>query len=385
MSDGKTSDNQGNFGRARPGGSVLPQSARQTLKPEEAPQPPKRSARARSQFIVFMNFFMSLVVFLSVAAGVAVYYGKVKFDETGPLERSVNVRIPKGTGLNQIASLLERREVISNGLIFKSGVRAYMPSDTLKAGEYEIKAGASMRDVMELLRSGLSVQYSVSIPEGFTVQQIFNRLTASEDLSGDLPDELPPEGSLRPDTYKFTRGTSRADVVDQMKVAQSALVNQIWAKRQPDLPIRTKQEMVILASIVEKETGRADERTLVASVFMNRLARGMRLQSDPTIIYGLFGGNGRPSDRPIYRSDIDTATPYNTYQIDGLPPTPIANPGRAALEAVAGPSKTNNLYFVADGTGGHAFAETLEQHNANVRNWRRIEADRAKQKEDAAD
>mgnify|MGYP001813745236 FL=1 len=384
MSDGNTSDNQGTFGRARPGGSVLSPSAH-TLKPEEAPQPPKRSDRARNQFVVFMNFFMSLVVFLTLAAGAAVYYGKVRFDEAGPLERSANVRIPRGFSLNQIASLLETREVITNGLIFKSGVRAYMPDDTLKAGEYEIKAGASMRDVMELLRSGISVQYSVSIPEGFTVQQIFDRLAASEDLTGDLPQELPPEGSLRPDTYKFTRGTSRADVIDKMRVAQGALVNQIWAKRQPDLPIRTKEELVILASIVEKETGQADERTLVASVFMNRLERGMRLQSDPTIIYGLFGGKGKPADRPIYRSDIDKVTPYNTYQIDGLPPTPIANPGRAALEAVAGPSKTNNVYFVADGTGGHAFAETLEQHNANVRKWRRIEAERAKQKEDAAE
>ena len=160
---------------------------------------------------------------------------------------------------------------------------------------------------------------------------------------------------------------------------------QIWARRDPGLPIKSKEEMVILASIVEKETGRADERPLVASVFLNRLERGMRLQSDPTIIYGLFGGKGKPSDRPIYRSDLDKVTPYNTYKIDGLPPTPIANPGRAALEAVAEPSQTNNFYFVADGTGGHAFAETLEQHNANVSRWRKIEADRAKQNDKATD
>jgi UPF0755 protein len=385
VSDGKASDNRGNIARPRTGGPILPQSPRQTLKPEEAPQPPKRSARARSQFVVFLNFMMSLIVFLVLAAAAAVYYGKVKFDEPGPLQHSVNVRIANGTGLNQIARQLEQRQVVSNGFIFKSGVRAYMPNDTLKAGEYEIKSGASMRDVMELLRSGISVQYSVTLPEGLTVAQIFDRLAANENLTGDLPEELPPEGSLRPDTYKFTRGTSRMEVVEQMQAAQSALVNQIWARRDPDLPIRSKEELVILASIVEKETGRADERPLVASVFMNRLQRGMRLQSDPTIIYGLFGGRGKPEDRPIYRSDLDKETPYNTYQIDGLPPTPIANPGRAALEAVAEPSKTKNVYFVADGTGGHAFAETLEQHNANVRKWRRIEAERAAQQEDAAD
>ncbi|MEX3008214.1 endolytic transglycosylase MltG [Hoeflea sp. TYP-13] len=385
MSDGNISGDQESFGRTRSAGPIIPQSASQALKPEEAPQPPKRSERARSQFVVFLNFVMSFVVFLTLAAAGAVYFGKIKFDENGPLERSANVRIQQGTSLNEIAKLLERRQVISNAFIFKSGVRAYMPGDSLKAGEYEIKAGASMRDVMDLLRSGKSVLYSVTIAEGLTVEQIFERLASNGELTGDLPEELPAEGTLRPETYRFTRGTSREEIVDQMRASQNALVNQIWAQRDPGLPIKSKEELVILASIVEKETGRADERTLVASVFLNRLERGMRLQSDPTIIYGLFGGKGKPSDRPIYRSDLDKPTPYNTYKIDGLPPTPIANPGRAALEAVAEPSKTNNVFFVADGTGGHVFAETLEQHNANVRRWRKIEADRAKQKEKAAD
>ncbi|MEM6461953.1 MAG: endolytic transglycosylase MltG [Pseudomonadota bacterium] len=385
MTDSNISGDPGKIRRSTSAGPVIPQSARQALKPEEAPQPPKRSQRARSQFVVFLNFIMSFIVFITLAAAGAVYYGKVKFDEPGPLERSANVRIPSGTSLNQIANLLERRQVVSNGFIFKSGVQAYMPDDTLKAGEYEIKAGASMRDVMELLRSGLSVQYSVTIPEGLTVHQIFERVAENPDLTGDLPEEMPAEGTLRPETYKFTRGTTRIEVIEQMRASQNALVNQIWARREPGLPINSKEEMLILASIVEKETGRADERTLVASVFMNRLERGMRLQSDPTIIYGLFGGEGKPPDRPIYRSDIDKFTPYNTYRIDGLPPTPIANPGRASLEAVARPSQTNHYYFVADGTGGHAFAETLDQHNANVRRWRQIEAERAKQREQSAD
>jgi UPF0755 protein len=161
-----------------------------------------------------------------------------------------------------------------------------------------------------------------------------------------------------------------------MHAAQQKLIDQIWERRDPDLPIKTKEEFVVLASIVERETGKDDERAHVASVFFNRLQKGMRLQSDPTIIYGIFGGDGKPSDRPIYRSDLQKETPYNTYKIKGLPPTPISNPGRAALEAVANPWRTKDLYFVADGTGGHVFAPTLEEHNANVKRWRRIEAER---------
>ncbi len=163
-----------------------------------------------------------------------------------------------------------------------------------------------------------------------------------------------------------------------MRVAQERLIDQIWERRDANLPVKTKQEFVTLASIVEKETGKDDERAHVASVFINRLNKGMRLQSDPTVIYGIFGGAGKPADRPIYQSDLDKATPYNTYQIKGLPPAPIANPGRAALEAVANPWRTNDLYFVADGSGGHVFAATLDEHNANVRRWRKLEAERAK-------
>lgn len=385
MSDGNISDDQGGFGRSRSNGPIIPQSARQALKPEEAPQPPKRSKRARSQFVVFLNFIMSFVVVLTLAAVGAVYFGKIKFDGEGPLARNTYVLIPEGIGVSRIATILQRREAIDSATIFRFGVSAYMPNDTLKAGEYEIKAGASMREIMELLRSGKSILHSVTIAEGLTVEQIFERLARNQELTGDLPQEMPLEGSLRPETYKFTRGTTRAEIVEQMRASQEALVNQIWALRNPDLPIETKEEFVTLASIVEKETGRADERTMVASVFMNRLERGMRLQSDPTIIYGIFGGKGKPSDRPIYKSDIEKPTAYNTYVINGLPPTPIANPGRAALEAVARPSRTNNVYFVADGTGGHVFAETLDQHNRNVRRWRQIEAERAKQKEQAAE
>ena len=383
VSDRRFPDDDVGFGGTGSNGPIFPQSARQALKPQEAPQPPKRSERARSQFVVFLNFMMSLVVFLVIAAAGAVYFGSLRFEERGPLASNTNVLIREGASVGEIATNLQRRNVITDARIFRLGVRAYMPNDSLKAGEYEIKAGSSMHEVMELLRSGKSILHSITLAEGLTVAQTFKTLANNPELTGDLPENLPPEGSLRPETYKFTRGTTRQEIIDQMRASQSSLVDQIWARRRDGLPINSKDELVILASIVEKETGRADERSLVASVFLNRLERGMRLQSDPTIIYGIFGGDGKPADLPIYRSDIDKPTPYNTYVIDGLPPTPIANPGRAALEAVANPSKTNNIFFVADGTGGHVFAETLEQHNANVQRWRKIEAERAKEKEKA--
>ena len=385
MNDRRYPDEDVGFGGTGSNGSIFPQSTRQALKPEQVPQPPKRSERARSQFVVFLNFMMSLVVFLAIAGAGTVYFGSLRFEEQGPLASNTNVLIREGSGIGEIANFLERHNVISDARIFRLGVRAYMPDDSLKAGEYEIKAGASMHEVMEILRSGKSILHSVTIAEGMTVAQTFKFLQSNPELTGDLPEDLPAEGSLRPETYKFTRGTTRQEIIDQIRASQNALVNQIWAQRRPGLPINSKEEFVTLASIVEKETGRADERSLVASVFLNRLERGMRLQSDPTIVYGLFGGEGKPSDRPIYRSDIDKPTPYNTYVIDGLPPTPIANPGRAALEAVANPSQTNNIFFVADGTGGHVFAETLEQHNANAQRWRKIEAERAREKEKAAD
>jgi len=300
------------------------------------------------------------------------------YQKPGPLVANTNFVVRSGAGLAEIANNLERNGIVSDARIYRYVTTTYLTDgQTLKAGEYEIKAGSSMKDITALLESGKSILYSVSFPEGLTVKQMFQRLAADTVLEGDLPTELPPEGSLRPDTYKFTRGTNRAEIVAQMRAAQERLIDQIWEKRDPDLPVTTKEEFVTLASIVEKETGKDDERAHVASVFINRLNKGMRLQSDPTIIYGLFGGDGKPADRPIFQSDIRKETPYNTYVIRGLPPGPIANPGRAALEAVAHPWKTDDLYFVADGTGGHAFAKTLDEHNANVRRWRKIEAERA--------
>jgi UPF0755 protein len=372
----------GEFGRrGLPPQPIVPKTASEALRPELGTPPPKRSRRSRSQIVVFMNFVVTSAMFAVLAAGVALYLGKREFDGPGPSATTTNFMVRPNTGVAEIADQLERRGLISDSRIFRIGVRAYDKGGVLKAGEYEIKAHASMRDIMELLESGKSVLASLTIPEGLTVEQAFQRIAEHEALTGDMPAEIPPEGSLIADTQRFTRGATRQQIVDKMLADQKRLVESIWNRRVSGLPIADINEFVTLASIVEKETGVADERSRVAAVFINRLNKGMRLQSDPTILYGLFGGKGRPADRPIFQSDIDKPTPYNTYVINGLPPGPIANPGRESLEAVANPSKTEDLYFVADGTGGHVFAATLEEHNENVARWRAVQK---KQAEEAA-
>ncbi|ASR07104.1 endolytic transglycosylase MltG [Rhizobium leguminosarum bv. viciae] len=368
--------NQSNDTQAQKG-PIIPKSPSEALRPERVPEPPKRSKKARGQVVLFLNFLMTMAVLVCVVAVIGFYYATSTYRNPGPLQTNTNFIVRNGAGLAEIASNLERNAIISDARIFRYLTATHLSAgESLKAGEYEIKARASMRDIMELLKSGKSILYSVSFPEGLTVRQMFDRMLQDTVLEGDLPAALPTEGSLRPDTYKFSRGTKRSEIVDQMAAAQQKLVDQIWDKRDSSLPLRSKEEFVTLASIVEKETGVPDERAHVASVFLNRLGKGMRLQSDPTIIYGLFGGEGKPADRPIYQSDLKRDTPYNTYVIKGLPPTPIANPGKDALEAVANPWKTQDLYFVADGTGGHVFSATLEEHNANVKRWRKLEADK---------
>nr|WP_276314711.1 endolytic transglycosylase MltG [Rhizobium changzhiense] len=368
--------NQSNDTQAQKG-PIIPKSPSEALRPERVPEPPKRSKKARGQVVLFLNFIMTMAVLVCVVAVIGFYYATSTYRNPGPLQTNTNFIVRNGAGLTEIASNLERNAIISDARIFRYLTATHLSAgESLKAGEYEIKARASMRDIMELLKSGKSILYSVSFPEGLTVRQMFDRMLQDTVLEGDLPAALPTEGSLRPDTYKFSRGTKRSEIIEQMAAAQQKLVDQIWDKRDSSLPLRSKEEFVTLASIVEKETGVPDERAHVASVFLNRLGKGMRLQSDPTIIYGLFGGEGKPADRPIYQSDLKRDTPYNTYVIKGLPPTPIANPGKDALEAVANPWKTQDLYFVADGTGGHVFAATLEEHNANVKRWRKLEADK---------
>ncbi len=369
--------------RPEPPRFIVPKSASDALRPESGTPPPsRRSRQSRNQFVVFLNFVFSALVLIVLAAGVAVWFGKREFEEPGPLAHTDTILIKPGTGVAEIASQLERKGMISDARIFRLGLRAYGNDGQLKAGEYEVRTGASMHEIMELLKSGRSVQHALTIPEGMTVEQAFARIASIEELEGEMPAELPPEGSMATDTLRFTRGAQRQDLINKLLADQKALIESIWERRQEGLPINDINEFVTLASIVEKETGRADERPRVAAVFINRLRKGMRLQSDPTIIYGLYGGKGLPAERPtIYRSDIDKPTPYNTYTINGLPPGPIANPGRAALEAVANPSTTDELYFVADGNGGHVFATTLEEHNENVARYRAVQR---KQREEAA-
>lgn len=361
-------------------GPLVLKSASEALRPEPGTPPPpkkrKRSRHARSQIVVFANFMLSLLVFVVIGLGALFYFGKVQFTAEGPLTQDSTFLVKRGSGIIEISDQLERADLITDARIFRYGARAYGLEKSMKAGEYAIPAHASMRDIMNIFVEGKSLMHSVTIPEGLTVQQIFDRLSNSDVFSGDLPKELPAEGSLVAETFSFTRGTPREEVVSRLQAAQSKLVDEIWAKRREGLPVKDKNEFVTLASIVEKETGVASERPHVASVFINRLNKGMRLQSDPTIIYGIFGGRGKPAGRPIYKSDIEKETPYNTYAIKGLPPTPIANPGRDALEAVANPLDTQDLYFVADGTGGHVFAATLKEHNENVRKWREVERQR---------
>lgn len=361
------------------------QSPQEALQPREVPPPPKRSNQSRHGFVVFLNFMMSCLVLATILLCGAAYLGKRSFEQPGPLKTAQRVTIEEGTSVAGISQKLQINGVISNEWIFRLWVTAHDAQSTMKAGEYLFKPQMSMYDVMETIRSGKGILHKVSVPEGLTVEQIFERIAENEILEGDLPEELPVEGSLMPDTYPFQRGTTRVEVINRMKTAQENFLQSIWNKRIPGLPLATPEELVVLASIVEKETGKADERPRVASVFINRLRKGMKLQSDPTIIYGIFGGKGKPRDRPIYQSDINNPTPYNTYVIEGLPPGPIANPGRAALEAVANPSRTDDLFFVANGTGGHAFAKTLEEHNRNVERWRTIERQRMEEAEKAQD
>jgi len=299
------------------------------------------------------------------------YVGEKRFSAPGPLAQDTVVSVPRGS-IRDVADVLMHDGVIDQSWVFVGGVLVLKARGGLKAGEYDFKAHASLRDVVNTILDGKVVIHQVGVPEGLTSQQIVERLMADDVLTGNI-DEIPAEGSMLPDTYNFTRGVTRAQMIERMTQAQQRGIKDIWARRSPDLPFKTPEQLVTLASLIEKETGKPDERTRIAAVFVNRLKQHMRLQSDPTIIYGLVGGKGSLG-RPIMRSEIDQPTSYNTYQIDGLPPGPITNPGRAALEAAANPARTRDLYFVADGTGGHVFAETYEQHQKNVLKLRRLEA-----------
>lgn len=315
---------------------------------------------------------------LALAAAGTVYGGyrwmQSEFAAPGPLAADTVTTLPRGAGLIRIGEQLEAEGIIADARIFRVAITLDEGDRSLRAGEYEIPAGASMAQIYELLRAGQTVQHSVTLAEGLTSAMIVRSLQAEDILTGEIS-ETPPEGSLLPETFFVTRGTPRAELISRMQADQQALLDELWPNRAENLPFETREEAIILASIVEKETGLGGERAEVAGVFVNRLRRGMRLESDPTIIYGI--SQGEPLGRGLRRSEIDNENnAWNTYQIPRLPPTPIANPGAEAIAAVLNPAETTALFFVADGSGGHAFADTYDEHLRNVANWRRIERQR---------
>lgn len=334
--------------------------------------------------------FLSSVIWLIVIAGamalVAFFAFSSEAGKPGPSRADATFTVERGATVTSIGQDLERAGLVRNARAFRIAHLLFARDKTLQAGEYAVPAHATMRQILDMMANGEALQHAMTFPEGITVAAVMRILQESDFLTGDMP-PAPPEGSILPETYHVQRGTIRTALLQQMREAHDQAVAEIWAGRQPGLPVTTPEQFVTLASIVERETGVASERPMVAAVFVNRLRRPMRLESDPTIIYGvckrhptrcrdgrLVDAQGNP--RVIRASEIALDTGYNTYRIDGLPPTPISNPGRASLEAVAHPADSNVLFFVADGSGGHAFAATLEEHIANVARWRVIESRR---------
>ena len=376
------------------------------------------------------NAITLLIVGLFLLGGI-VLFGQSQYKAEGPLEEAICLRVERGSNMSRVSRDLEGKGAITNGTLFRLGAEYSDKSGALKAGSFLIPAGATMADITDIVTRGgastcgievvyrigvtqQSVQvreldpattkfvevaafdpkaeefppsymqvrgqpdtrYRISVAEGVTSWQVMDALHGIDLLTGEI--ERPEEGSLAPDSYEVRAGDTRASVIERMQDAQRVLLEAAWEGRSDAVPLSTPQELLILASIIEKETGVPEERGTVASVFVNRLKRGMRLQTDPTVIYGVTKGEG-VLGRGLRQSELRRETPWNTYVISGLPPTPIANPGRASLEAAANPETTDLIFFVADGTGGHAFAATLAEHNRNVAKWRQIEAERANQ------
>jgi UPF0755 protein len=360
---------------------ITPRSPRAALEPEHVAMPTRRSGRARNPVVIAGNAVFTILILLVLAGGAIFVMGKSRMEAAGPLEEDKVVNIPPRQGLMEIADLLRREGVMDqSNVVFVGSVLALKARSEMKFGEYLFPKHASVRDVVETMVEGKVVQHPITVPEGLTSEQILQILNDSDVLSGTV-NEIPREGSLLPGTYNESRGASREQLIQRMQVAEQRLLKDVWEHRSADLPVKTPEQLVILASIIEKETGKPEERTRVAAVFVNRLKQKMRLQSDPTIIYGLVFGKGK-LDHPITKSEIQQPTPYNTYIIDGLPPGPITNPGRASLEAAANPARTKELYFVADGTGGHSFSESYDQHQKNVGKLRSMEQEA---KDSAAD
>jgi len=374
------------------------------------------------------NALTFLVVLVFLVGGV-ILWGQSEYSAQGPLEEPICLRVERGSNMRAVSRELENEGAITNGTIFRVGADYTNKNSLLKAGSWLVPEGASMAEITDIVTRGgastcgtevvyrigvtdseievreldpatsryvekaaftpgvedipeayetvrdqMDTRYRIAVAEGVTSWQIVEGLKAVDVLEGEV-DETPPEGSLAPDSYEVRAGDSRAGVIEKMQAKQNVIVAEAWEKRPEDLPINSPDEMLILASIIEKETGVPEERRQVASVFVNRLRAGMRLQTDPTVIYGITEGEG-VLGRGLRQSELRRATPWNTYVIEGLPPTPIANPGRASIEAAVDPAETDFIFFVADGTGGHAFSRTLDEHNRNVARWREIEAER---------
>ncbi|MBO42884.1 MAG: aminodeoxychorismate lyase [Rhodospirillaceae bacterium] len=316
-----------------------------------------------------ISLFIFLLLLGAGGIGGALWYEALR--ESGPLIESRNVIVPKGANLELIGGRLEEAGVIRSKWVFVSAVRLQGVHRELRSGEYKFRPGVSIGHVIDLLRKGQLINRRVTIAEGLTVSQIIKTLEGTDGLEGALF-PVPDEGSLLPDTYYFAFGEKRQTIVDRMALEMQRTLDALWAKRAPNLPITSKKEALILASIVEKETGLARERRRVAGVFINRLNKNMKLESDPTVVFSITGGK-RKLGRGLRKSDLRQVHPYNTYRVHGLPPGPICNPGRAAIDAVLNPEKTSSLFFVADGSGGHKFSDTLREHNKAVREWRKIE------------
>jgi len=328
-----------------------------------AKQPPSALGR-------IFRWTLALLAVAVVASAAVVGYGYWQFTKQGPLEKSITVVIPKRANLDTIARRLERRGVIEGAFVFKTWVRLHGVHQRLRAGEFRFPRGVSQAQAMRIVEKGKLVLRRFTIPEGLTSQQIVGRLKQVRYLTGEVS-KVPAEGALLPDTYFYVRGESRDSAIARMRRAMQKTLDAAWARRQKGLPFATKQKALILASIIEKETSKKGERRRVAAVFVNRLRKGMLLQTDPTVIYAITKGKG-PLGRRLLRRDLKVDDAYNTYKYKGLPPGPIANPGRAAILAAVTPLMTKEFYFVADGTGGHAFAKTKKEHDRNVRRWRRI-------------
>jgi len=310
-----------------------------------------------------------LIGLVALVAAVMVVRG---WGGSGPAPRTLTVQVAEGSSLASAARALESAGAITSASRFRLFARVFGSGEPIKAGEYRIPPRTSPSDILKMLQGGKVLQRLVVVPEGYPSVLVHDALAKADGLTGNVP--VPAEGSVLPDSYAFQRGDTRASVVARMQKAMRDYLAAAWAKRKPGIAVTTPQQAIILASIVEKETGKPSERRTVAAVYANRLKRGMPLQADPTVIYPIT--RGRPLGRRILRSELQAKNGYNTYAEAGLPVGPIANPGRASIDAVLDPAQSNALYFVADGTGGHVFADTLDQHNANVRKWYAIRRQR---------